>query len=324
MIGVKNWQINNLIPGQYTVSTSPVDNGINYYVANQVTVTVQDQKTTNQTLSYTAVPSGTVTTTLVGAPAAQESLTFTGAKYSFSKTVSNGTTLTLPADTYTVTGTAAGYSVTITPNPIAVTGNSSTPLTATYTAINNSSNGPFTTNGGQIIDKNGHAVTFKGVSWFGFNNGNHVVNGLWQSDFDTMLGQIKSLGFNAVRLPISFDFIFDPTMKPNGISNYCHGSPCNADVPQDSAVHTFQWVVKKFTDNGIYVLIDDHYEDNTYVSNQAKWINGWQQVAQMFINNPMVGYDIYNEPDSHNLTWEGSTSGTAWGGWIDVCSSGYL
>ena len=172
--------------------------------------------------------------------------------------------------------------------------------------------GPFTTNDGQIIDKNGNAITFKGVSWFGFNNANHVVNGLWQSDFDTMLRQIKSLGFNAVRIPFDFDFIFDSSIKPNGISSYCHGSPCNQDIPQDSALNTFQWVVKKFTDNGIFVLIDDHYEDNLYGTNQEKWISGWKKIAQIFIDNPMVGYDIYNEPDSHSLTWEGSSNGTAW------------
>lgn len=164
--------------------------------------------------------------------------------------------------------------------------------------------GSYTTLNGNIVDSAGKVIAFKGVNWFGFNNGNHVVNGLWSSDFDTMLGQIKSLGFNAVRLPFSFDFVLDPSIKPNGISTYCGSTPCNADVPQDSALHTFQWVVKKFTDNGIYVLVDDHYEDDTYVNNQTDWIKGWQQVATMFKSNPMVGYDLYNEPDSHGINWE--------------------
>ena len=181
-------------------------------------------------------------------------------------------------------------------------------------ATNNpNSIGPFTTKGGNIIDKNANPITFKGVSWFGFNNENHVVNGLWQSDFDTMLRQIKALGFNAVRIPFQFDFVFDSGITPSGIANYCNDSPCNTNVPRDSALHTFQWVVKQFTDNGIFVLIDDHYEDNLYVIDQAKWISGWQRVAQMFLDNPMVGYDIYNEPDSHGLTWEDNANGTAWG-----------
>ena len=191
--------------------------------------------------------------------------------------------------------------------------NNVTTSSVTQATNNAHSIGPFTTKDGHIIDKNGTPITLKGVSWFGFNNENHVVNGLWQADFDTMLHQIKSLGFNAVRIPFHFDFVFNPNITPNGITNYCNGRPCNANVPRDSALHTFQWVVKQFTDNGIFVLIDDHYEDNLYVTDHAKWISGWQRVAQMFIDNPMVGYDIYNEPDSHGLTWEGNANGTAWG-----------
>ncbi|WP_058534810.1 cellulase family glycosylhydrolase [Legionella saoudiensis] len=308
----KSWQIPNLTTGQYTVNSSAINNGTNFYTANPITVTVQDQKVTNVPITYSAVPSGTVNVTLNQAPATQEPLTFSGTKYSFNKTVASGTSLTLPIDTYTVAGSANGYSVSIAPNPITLTANGNVSLAVTYTKNTNPS-GKYSTQNGNIIDPNGKIVAFKGVSWFGFNNGNHVVNGLWQSDFNTMLTQIKSLGFNAVRLPISFDFILDTTIKPNGIANYCKGSPCNTDVPQDSALNTFQWVVKKFTDNGIYVLIDDHYEDNTYTTNQAQWISGWQKVATMFKDNAMVGYDIYNEPDSHSLTWEGSANGTPWG-----------
>src|SRR3990167_10825046 len=124
---------------------------------------------------------------------------------------------------------------------------------------------PLTTKNGQIIDKNGQLVVLQGVSWFGFNTGNHLLHGLWTADFDTMLKQIKSLGFNAVRIPFQFDFILDTTIKPNTITTSCT-SPhsCNMDVPQDSAMHTLQWVVEQFTHQGIYVLLDDHYEDTTY------------------------------------------------------------
>ncbi len=310
----KSWQIPNLTPGQYTVSSSPVNNGVNYYTANQLTPSITDQNTTNVSIVYNqvATPSGTVNVTLNQAPASQEPFVFSGTTNSFNKTLSSGSSVSLPVGSYTVTSTVNGYSVSITPNPVNVTANSTILLSATYSSTPVTPSGGYTTQNGKIIDANGKAVAFKGVNWFGFNNGNHVVNGLWQADFDTMLSQIKSLGFNAVRLPFSFDFVLDSTIKPNGISSYCNGVPCNADVPQDSALHTFQWVVKKFTDNGIYVLLDDHYEDNTYTSNQSQWITGWQKVATLFKDNAMVGYDIYNEPDSHGLAWDSNSNGTAW------------
>ena len=305
------WQLKDLTPGSYIISGTPVDNGTQYYAAASVTATVQNQQTTNQTLTYQQVATGNVTVTLNQAPTNEVSLTFTGNNYTFTKKASNATVLSLPNDTYTVTSPIPGYQTAITPNPLVVPTNTS--LTATYTKQTSSSAGPYTTNNGDIVDKNNQPTTFKGVNWFGFNTGNHVVHGLWTADFDTMLNQIKAVGFNAIRLPFQFDFIHDASIKPSGISSWCNGKPCNQDVPQDSALNAFKWVVKKFTDNGIYVLLDDHYEDNTYVSNYAQWLSGWQKVAQMFIDNPMVGYDLYNEPDSHNLTWETGGSGKPWG-----------
>lgn len=310
----QSWQLPSLNVGQYTLNSTPVNNGVNYYTANQLSPSVTANNTTNVPIVYNqvAIPSGTINVLLKQAPAAQVPFIFSGVKNSFNKTLASGASVSLPVDTYTVTSTVSGYSVSITPNPVNLTANSVIPLTATYSTTVINPTGSYTTQNGRIIDANGKPVAFKGVNWFGFNNGNHVVNGLWQSDFNTMLSQIKSLGFNAVRLPFSFDFILNPAIKPNGIANYCKGSPCNTGVPQDSALNTFKWVVKKFTDNGIYVLLDDHYEDNTYTSSQAQWISGWQKVATLFKDNAMVGYDIYNEPDSHSLSWDANTNGTAW------------
>lgn len=305
----ETWQIQNLLPGTYSISSSPTDNKTNYYQAKTINVNVEDQKTTQQTITYNAVPTGEIKINLIQAPYVQEPLAFTGKIYNFNETVNIGSSLILPEDTYTVTSLVPGYNALITPNPITIP--TDTTLNVTYT-INQNPAGPYTTSGGQILDKNNNPVTFKGVAWFGFNTGNHLVHGLWQADFDTMVRQIKTAGFNAVRLPFQFDFILDSSIKPSGITTFCNGKPCNLNVPQDSALHALQWVVQKFTDNGLYVLLDDHYEDDTYVRNQDQWILGWQKVAQLFATNPSVGYDLYNEPDSHNLTWDGNTNATSW------------
>lgn len=302
------WQLTNLMPGAYTITSSPVNNTTAFYAAPTINTTISANQTNNQTIAYKKVPTGKVTVTLVRPPNALEPITFTGKTYTFNNTVSNGMVLTLPTDVYVVTSVVAGYTSTVSPNPISVPTN--TALTVSYTKNPSTGGGPYTVINGQIVDGNKNPVTFQGVNWFGFNTGNHIVHGLWQSDFDTMVNQMKTLGFNAVRLPFAFDFILDATIKPNGITTSCGGKPCNLDVPQDSALNAFQWVVKKFTDNGFYVLLDDHYEDDTYVNNYANWLAGWKKIAQLFVNNPQVGYDLWNEPDSHNLLWE--AGGTPW------------
>lgn len=168
--------------------------------------------------------------------------------------------------------------------------------------------GPFTTKDGKILDKDGHVVTLHGVSWFGFNTNKHVLHGLWSADFNTMLMQIKNLGFNAVRIPIQFDFVLNNAIKPTDIKTDCSGPhSCNMNIPQDSAIHTLQWVVEQFTHEGVYVLLDDHYEDTTFM-NQQNWIKGWKTIATMFKDNSLVGYDLYNEPDKYGIKWQAESN----------------
>lgn len=300
-----NWSLTNLTAGSYDIISSPVDNGTNFYVADKITTTVSDQQTTTANVIYKTVAMGTVKVTLVSPPTTQVAINFVGNKYNLTKSVSNGGSIMLPADTYTVNANVPGSTATITPNPITVPG--ATTMTVTYSSTSNSG-GPYTTINGQIVDKDKKAITFQGVNWFGFNTDNHVLHGLWTADFETMLSQIKSLGFNAVRIPFQFDFILNPSIKPSGITTFCDGKPCNTNIPQDSALNAFQYIVKRFTDSGLYVMLDDHYEDKLYLTNQAQWISGWQKVAQLFIDNPSVGYDIYNEPDSQGLAWETGTT----------------
>ena len=66
------------------------------------------------------------------------------------------------------------------------------------------------TSGGLIYGPDGNTVTLHGLNWFGFDDGNTIVDGLWVGsdsstlDVATILLRMKALGFNAIRLPFSF------------------------------------------------------------------------------------------------------------------------
>jgi len=54
-------------------------------------------------------------------------------------------------------------------------------------------------------------IYFCRIAWFGFNNGQTMVDGLWAGyqnaslgDFPTVLKRNKLLGFNGIRLPFTF------------------------------------------------------------------------------------------------------------------------
>jgi hypothetical protein len=63
---------------------------------------------------------------------------------------------------------------------------------------------------GQFFGTDGGPITLKGVNWFGFETSNTMMDGLWQGptaltqDFGTVAYRIQLLGFNAIRLPFSF------------------------------------------------------------------------------------------------------------------------
>ena len=69
---------------------------------------------------------------------------------------------------------------------------------------------PLSVSNGQLFGTDGRPVTFKGINWFGFETANTLVDGLWQGptaltqDLQTVAYRISLLGFNAIRLPFSF------------------------------------------------------------------------------------------------------------------------
>jgi hypothetical protein len=183
-----------------------------------------------------------------------------------------------------------------------------------------------TTVGNQIVDSNGNPAQLKGLSWFGFNNGDTMVDGMWQSsnsiafDFATIVYRMQLLGFNAVRLPFSFKDLFtaapknysasctlatssqiqasvtDPSVSvPQGAKIPPQIAPptrtaglCDNYFPNDTTLNRFLWVVKFFAQNGFYVLIDNHLrEDQTVLQNQQQWVQDWVQLVTLISQDPV-------------------------------------
>ena len=66
------------------------------------------------------------------------------------------------------------------------------------------------------MDSSNQPVRIAGVNWFGLETGNYAPHGLWTRGYKEMLDQIKSLGYNTIRLPYS-NQLFDAGSTPNGI-----------------------------------------------------------------------------------------------------------
>lgn len=201
-----------------------------------------------------------------------------------------------------------------------------------------------TMNGGKDLNAEIH-----GLNWFGFGNRQTMVDGLWiggssmATDFRTIVWRIKLLGFNAIRLPFTFD---DLQLRPVNKSIQCKvasekhivescippwrkppskicsvrfvgvlpgGGVCNGYLENTSTVKRLISVVKTFVENGFYVVLDYHPMGmEPYALQDPRVVaNKWTQLLREFKASRWWGplfkgrliVDVMNEPDSMRLGW---------------------
>lgn len=213
-----------------------------------------------------------------------------------------------------------------------------------------SGSSPLTTSGGNIIGLDGNILSLMGINFFGFDDGNTMLDGLWAGsdqltlDFATIVYRIKLLGFNAVRLPFSFQNIYNASPKPQTqtcsavttqailnsvtypgktdipadqpvpqISNPAPQTPgvCSDYLPSDTTLNRFAYVVSYFANNGFYVLLDNQFNlDTTVLDNYQQWLTWWPSlvstISQDSVAAERIMIDILNEPDCQGLGWQAS------------------
>jgi endoglucanase len=154
------------------------------------------------------------------------------------------------------------------------------------------------TSGNQIVDTAGNPVRITGVNWFGFET-NFAPHGLWARNYQDMMDQIKSLGFNTIRLPFATQ-MFDPGAMPSTID---FGR--NPDLRGLTPIQIMDKVVAYAGQIGLRILLDRHSIDVAILSPlwytnqypQTRWVSDWQMLAQRYRNNTtVIGADLHNEP----------------------------
>lgn len=178
---------------------------------------------------------------------------------------------------------------------------------------------PLHTSGRFIVDSNGARVHLNGANWYGAESTDFVVAGLQAAPLDSIVQQIKSLGFNVVRLPWS-----NQLYETNPVvGNYA--LTANPSLEGENALTILDQVVAALTNAGIMVILDNHVSNAEWCCSttdgnslwynsqypQSNWIADWQGIVQRYQNNPLViGADLRNEPRSP-ATWGGNAS-TDW------------
>ncbi|MGA0039318.1 MAG: cellulase family glycosylhydrolase [Pirellulales bacterium] len=176
--------------------------------------------------------------------------------------------------------------------------------------------GPLATSGNQIVDAAGNTVRIAGVNWFGMETTTFAPHGLWTRGYREMMDQMRSLGFNTIRLPYS-DQLFEPTSTPNGID-----FSKNPDLSGLSGIEVMDAIVSYAEEIGLWVILDHHRSE---AGNSASdtglwwsaaypervWIDNLTMLASRYAaQSAVVGIDLHNEPHGP-ATW-GDGSATDW------------
>ncbi|WP_405645428.1 cellulase family glycosylhydrolase [Streptomyces sp. NBC_00019] len=157
------------------------------------------------------------------------------------------------------------------------------------------------TSGRQILDEAGQSVRIAGINWFGFETGNYVLHGLWSRDYKSMIDQMKSLGYNTIRIPFSDD-IFKSGTVPNSID---FSSGKNADLQGLNSLQILDKIVSYAGQDGLKVILDRHRPDSggqsalwyTSAVPESTWIANLRALATRYLGqDTVVGIDIHNEP----------------------------
>jgi Cellulose binding domain/Cellulase (glycosyl hydrolase family 5) len=228
-----------------------------------------------------------------------------------------------------------GTSVTPTATPT-FTPTPATTATTTSTPIAGSS-GSWTTSGTKILTPAGTQYIISGINWYGFETPDAVAHGLWSYDIPTVLGLVKSYGYNTLRLPYSNQMWESNPVPQNDVG-------CTSCVGLH-ARDILAKIINYAGSIGLHVILDDHrseagesaeqsglwytsqYPESNWISDWVSmqhWVHGIPQTLgttdTVTVNSmasdglPIVlGYDLRNEPHVQGSYPNEYAAGAQWG-----------
>ena len=199
--------------------------------------------------------------------------------------------------------------------------------------------------GGKLYNDDNQPVRLTGVNWFGFETSNFGPHGLWARDYHGVLLQIKSMGFNCIRLPFC-DAMLRDGAKVQSI-NFFGTDPfyerdkteMNKELAGLSPLLMMDELLKYAGSLGLVVILDNHSRDHdgymneklwyTESTSEKQWIDDWVMLADRYKNQAaVVGMDLDNEPHGKatdgGSTWGAGSAATDWNAAAQRCGNAIL
>ncbi len=169
---------------------------------------------------------------------------------------------------------------------------------------------------GKIYAAGGQEIQVRGINHFGFNSDILQPQFLWAMGWKEQIAQIKSLGFNAIRVPFVPDVLYSTT-PINQLGSYVHPT-LNADLIGKTPLQVLDLWMAEANRQGMYIMLDFHsvskqrlyptwfvsnpVDFNLIYNNQAYTTDFWKRdlafVATRYANLPyFFAIDLFNEPN---------------------------
>jgi len=174
---------------------------------------------------------------------------------------------------------------------------------------------PLATKGAKIVDATGQRVFLRGANWFGIETQMHAPHGLWKRDYKEMLAQLKSLGYNMIRLPYSVQ-----SLRATNVSGIDFSIGSNRELQGKSPLEVMDSIIQEAAGQGLLILLDSHRLNDQRIPElwygdgftESDWIDTWKMLATRYKNQGnVIGADLKNEPHGR-ASWGTNNPLTDW------------
>jgi len=179
---------------------------------------------------------------------------------------------------------------------------------------------PLHTSGYQILDAAGHSVRLTSVNWYGFDQKEYVAGGLDHAFLQVIIGQIKAIGVNSVRLPWANETVeHNPVVADYAVK-------ANPRLRGKHALDVMDAVIAALARAHIMVILDNHMSRADWCCSEtdgnglwynaeypeSNWLADWETIGRRYKNQSwVVGADLRNELRS-GAQWGGTDPGLDW------------
>jgi len=179
---------------------------------------------------------------------------------------------------------------------------------------------PLHTLGHQIVDADGRPVRLASVNWYGFDQKEHVAGGLDHALLPAIIGQIKAIGANSVRLPWANETVERDPVVPD------YAVKANPRLRGKHALQVMDIVIAALSRANILIILDNHMSRADWCCSETdgnglwynaeypenKWLADWETIVRRYQHEPwVIGADLRNEL-RNGAQWGGSDPGLDW------------